>query len=113
MTPTTSPPAASTASAMTPMSPTRPPPYTRPSLRAASSRPSSLAASANLGSFPSFDPQKTQTRFTGPSAVARAAHQLLLDDVAQVLGEVGGVLEPPSLPGREEVEHELGAVAEA
>src|SRR3974390_2252068 len=62
MTPTTLPPPASTASAMTPIRPTFPPPYTRSMPRRASSVPRFFAASAYAGFAPWLEPQKTQRR---------------------------------------------------
>src|ERR1700719_2813582 len=64
MTPITLPPAASAASATTPMSPTCPPPYTRVRPEPASRRPRLSAAAAKAGAAPGLDPQKTQTLFT-------------------------------------------------
>ena len=61
----TSTPSASAASATTPISPTDPPPVTRPMPRRASSAASPRAASAYSGRTPEAEPQKTQTRFTG------------------------------------------------
>src|SRR5258706_8801853 len=62
MTPIAWPPAASTASAITPINPTAPPPKTRPMPRRASSCPSCVAAFAYSGGVPVLDPQKTHTR---------------------------------------------------
>ena len=64
MTPMASPPAARTASASTPISPTLPPPKTTPSPRSASLRPSSWAASTYAGREPTLEPQKTQMRWS-------------------------------------------------
>ena len=61
MNPTTSPPAASAASATVPINPTRPPPYTTVCPAAASDAPSSHATTVSAGSPPGFDPQNTQT----------------------------------------------------
>ena len=67
MTPITSPPSASTASARAPINPTEPPPYTSPSCRSTSVRPRRRAASTYSGRVPGLDPQNTQTRFTAPA----------------------------------------------
>src|SRR6185437_13859524 len=59
ITPMASPPPASTASASAPISPTQPPPYTRPIPRSASSLPSRCAASLYAGRIPNDEPQNT------------------------------------------------------
>src|SRR6185437_15571581 len=61
ITPMASPPPASTASASAPISPTQPPPYTRPIPRSASSLPSRCAASLYAGRIPNDEPQNTHT----------------------------------------------------
>src|SRR5262245_25741786 len=60
ITPVTRPPAASAASATTPIRPSRPPPYTSPIPRRASSSPTRAAAAAYAGSRPGLAPQNTQ-----------------------------------------------------
>ena len=67
MTPTTSPPSASAASATSVMRPVPPPPYTSPIPRRASVRPIRRAASAYSGLVPDDEPQNTHTRFMRPS----------------------------------------------
>ena len=62
ITPITSPPAASAASATAPISPTLAPPYTTPTPRAASARPRACAASRYAGRAPSREPQNTPNR---------------------------------------------------
>jgi len=66
MTPTASPPALSTASAIIPIRPMLPPPYTNPMLRRANSAPISSAAARYSGRLPALEPQKTQIRFMQP-----------------------------------------------
>src|SRR5262245_56672241 len=65
ITPIVSPPCSMTASATTPISPTSPPPYTRPISRAASAAPRVAATSAKTGEEPALEPQNTQRRGTG------------------------------------------------
>ena len=60
MTPVTSPPARRTASASSPISPTRAPPYTSRMPRRARAVPRCRAAAAYSGRTPGLDPQNTQ-----------------------------------------------------
>ena len=60
MMPTTRPPHASAASAVAPIRPTRPPPYTNPIPRRANIMPTTCAASTYEGFAPWEDPQKMQ-----------------------------------------------------
>jgi hypothetical protein len=64
MTPMTSTPAARAASASTPISPTEPPPYTKPRRRRASSAATARAAAPYSARAPSAEPQNTHSRFT-------------------------------------------------
>ena len=53
----------STASAITPIRPTLPPPYTNPMLLRTNSAAISSAATRYSGRLPELEPQKTQIRF--------------------------------------------------
>jgi hypothetical protein len=63
MTPVASPPALSTASAMMPINPTFPPPYTSPRFLRTNPAPISSAAARYSGRLPGLEPQNTQIRF--------------------------------------------------
>src|SRR5499433_2112864 len=100
ITPVTSPPCSSTERESAPMSPTRPPPYTRRHRRFASFSPSSTATAKYFASTTSLEPQKTVTAPIMPPR-RLSSRRLSRRGDGGIEGESGVAAEPRGLRAKE------------